>query len=717
MKQLFMQKNMMRSAKVRAEDVPAPRCGASSVVIANRHSLISAGTESTAVRSSKRDMVVKAIREPDIRQSVVEMLVDGGVRRTADRVHYEMTKWTALGYSGAGLAIEVGCEIDGIKPGDLVAYGGQGHAEIIRAPKNLCVRVPDGVSTREAAFVALGSIALQAVRRANVQVGETVAVLGLGLVGQLVSQLLHASGARVIGSDVIAKRLELAGQLGLEQGFAANDGLPQAVRQYTDGVGVDRVLLCASTSSRAVIEQAVEMARDRGRIVVVGRVNLDIPHEPFYMKELDLVISRSYGPGRYDRDYEEHGIDYPIGYIRWTEKRNMAEFLRLIQAGKVDVKSLITHEFLIGQAAEGYDSLISRPAESLAVLLKYDEGAANNRAELPLSNGTPALAPAKSGNVAVIGCGAFARQFHLPNLKKNGDLRLHTLVASSAQSAKEMAVRYGAVQCATDPSHAIEDPEIDAVMIFTRDKTHASLAAEALHAGKHVFCEKPLGISLEDCELLLDAAQSANAICMTGFNRRFAPLICQAKDVLDTCHGPKMIHYRVNAGAMAKDEWVYDPEHAAGRIVGEACHFVDLFRYLIGAEPVSVSAHCLGPCPSATRLEDVTATFEFSDESTATLQYTAKGSSLLGKERLEVFCDGTAIMIDDFKRLTIRGKLRVDVKHRRPDKGHAAELEHFADVLMGRTQPLITLQDGIVATMCCLKLIDSARNCEQNMIG
>jgi len=704
-----MQKNSLRSATVKAEEVPAPGCGPASVLIANRHSLISAGTETTAVGSNRRDMVVKAVTDPDIRQSVVDMLVVDGIRKTADRVQSEFTKWTPLGYSGAGVALEVGRDIDGIRPGDLVAYGGQSHAEFVAAAKHLCVPIPDCVSTEDAAFVALGSIALQGVRRAEVQVGETVAVLGLGLVGQLVSQILQASGARVIGTDRLANRLELATRLGMEQGFAADGKSSQRIVDYTEGVGVDRVMICASTSSKDVIEQAVAMARDRGRIVVVGAVNLDVPWEAFYRKELDLVVSRSYGPGRYDADYEEHGRDYPIGYVRWTEQRNMQEFLRLIQAGKVNTAALVTHAFSIEDADQGYELLMNQPSECLAVLLKYDESAVLDRAATPATNGQPVQSPTSRGNVAVFGCGAFARQFHLPNLKQSANLHFETLITSSGQSAKEMALRYGARQCATAADEVWNDANIDAVMILTRDKTHAPLAAAALRAGKHVFCEKPLATSYEECETLEEFAGRTDLVCMTGFNRRFAPLMVQLKAVLHECRGPKMIHYRVNAGSLPTDNWIYDSQHAEGRIIGEACHFVDLFRWLVGTEPVGVSAHLLGIPRDLAHIEDISATFEFSDGSLATLTYTAGGSSLVGKERMEIFCDGASLLLDDYKQLTVRGPQRIDTRHRQPDKGHAAELEHFARAVRGEEPPAITLHDGLRATYWCLKIRDMSR--------
>jgi len=724
MKQVFMRKNLRRNANLTTEEVPVPRCGTGSALLANRYSLISAGTETAAVRGSKKEMVIKALTDPDIRQIVKEMLVKDGVKRTAERVQFEMTKWTPLGYSGAGIAIEVGRDIEGIQEGDLVAYAGEGHAEFIRAAKNLCVRVPDGVSMKEAAFVALGSIAMQAVRQTEVQVGDIVAVLGLGLVGQLVSQMLQASGARVLASDVIPQRIELATSLGAEHGFPSGKPLPEDLLRYTGGIGVDRVVICASTASNVVIEQAMQMSRDRGRIVVVGAVGMDVPRDPFYHKELELRISRSYGPGRYDPMYEEHGVDYPIGYVRWTEKRNMGEFLRLLQAKKVNVIPLISHEFALDEVERAYEVLMTQPGSCLAILLRYDEAPVPpqrkvvitqspfDRSEIPLyreRNTQYASRP----NIAVIGGGAFARQFHLPYVKGNRDLNLRALVTSSGQNAKEMGGRYGAEYCTTDYQEVLNDEGVDAVMVLTRDNSHASITLEALKAGKHVFCEKPLATTYEACRQIADALRDGGPLCMVGFNRRFAPLIHRIKDRLKERSGPCMLHYRVNAGPLPKDSWVYDPAHSAGRIVGEACHFVDLFYALIGAEPVSVFAQAMGESPSLTGMEDVTATFQFTDGSVATLLYTAVGTKTFLKERLEIFADGSAIALDDYSHLTMRGKKRLDHRNRRGDKGHHAELAHFAQALRGKESLAVTHYDGIRATVCCLKIFESVKTGER----
>lgn len=715
MKQVFMRKRPLSKADVVSEEVPAPRCRPGSVVIANGYSLISAGTESASVRRNVKDMVVKAMTDPELRESVQDMLLKDGLRKTADRVHYETTKWTPMGYSGAGVAVEVGRNVDGVQVGQPVAYGGQGHAQFVRAEKNLCVPVPQGVSLREASFVAVGSIALQAVRRAEVQVGDVVAVLGLGLVGQLVQQTLQTAGARVIGSDMLASRIELAQSLGLERGYRASQQLAEEIVRYTEGRGVDRVLICASTSSPQVIEQAVAMCRDRARITVVGMVNLDVPCEDFYRKELDLVISRSYGPGRYDAQYEEHGVDYPIGYVRWTERRNMEEFLRLVQSKKVNVEALISHEFDVEESSRAYETLVSEPEKCLAIVLRYShkdlEQAPARTVWVRSDESSSKISPNRNGPaaVAVVGCGAFARQFHLPNIRRNRDLELRTVVASSGQSAKETATRYGASHCTTDYQTILDDPTIDAVAIFTRDNSHAPMTVAAIEAGKHVFCEKPLATSYEQCERVADALHNSEQLCMVGFNRRFAPLAMKLKNSLDRCAGPRQVSYRVNAGALPQDHWVYDPQYAAGRVVGEVCHFVDFLHFLLGVEPVAVTATSVGKADSLCQLEDVAAIVDFTDGSVGTVLYTAAGSTRLGKERVEVFADGTTAVLDDFRRLTIRGVGRVDEKNRRGDKGHDAEMAHFASAVKGETPPLLTYRDGLRGTVCCLKLFESVK--------
>jgi predicted dehydrogenase/threonine dehydrogenase-like Zn-dependent dehydrogenase len=709
-----MRKNLLQRATLSTEAVPAPRCDDGSVLLANRYSLISAGTETTAVRSNVRDMILKAATTPEIRDQVKDMMFSDGVRKTMDRVRFETSKWTPLGYSGAGVAIEVGRHVSGIRVGDLVAYGGQSHAEFIRAPRNLCVKVPEGLSAREACFVAVGSIALQSVRKAQVQVGETVAVIGLGLVGQLVSQIARVSGARVIGGDLLPRRLELARSLGMEQAFEAGPQLPKTILRYTENIGVDRVMICASSGTSGVIDQAVEMARERGRIVVVGAVNMDVAHLPFYHKELELMISRSYGPGRYDPSYEEHGHDYPLPYVRWTEKRNMEEFLRLVRSGQVNVADLITGEYDLDHADQAYEALIDRPNETIGIVLRYDE-----HVEAPVRRvairETVQLTPRSTRpGIAAFGCGSFARQFHLPNLQKSSEVTFRALVTSSGQSAKEIGTVYGAEYCSTDWREVLRDPTVDAVMVLTRDRAHAAMTAAALDAGKHVFCEKPLATSYEECRQIMRAVEGRSQLCTVGFNRRFAPLVVRAKEALRGRTKPALVTYRVNAGPLPRNYWVYDAAYGAGRIVGEVCHFIDLVYDLLGSEPVSVKAHAVGDSASATGAENVTATFGFADGSVATVIYTALGHTGAGKERLEVFADGKVVVLDDYKSLSIVGPgPRVDVNNSSRDKGHNAEFQHFARALRGEEPLRITALDGVRAAVCCLKVLDSLKSGEE----
>jgi len=706
-----MKKNAMRPATVWTEDVPCPGHSTGDVLILNRHSLISAGTESAAVIGTRRDMVAKAVGSASIRKDVADMLLQEGVIKTARRVQFEMSKWTPLGYSGAGVAITVGQDVTGIRAGDIVAYAGQSHAEWICSPKRLCVPVPDGVTTQEAAFVALGSIALQSVRRAEVQVGDVVAVLGLGLVGQLVAQLLRTAGARVIATDVLPARLTMAECAGVECALDAKSDVAKEVLRRTQGIGVDRVVICAAGGGKAVMDQAVRIARDRARLVVVGQCDIDVPRHEFYMKELDLVISRSYGPGRYDEQYERDGTDYPIGYVRWTEERNMEEFLRLIHRGQVDVRSLITHELPVDSASDGYDLILNRANDCLGVLLKYDANEdARDRVRPVLTGTRKGTVDKECIRLGIVGCGAFARQVHLPNIRDCKSARVYAIAASSPQNAKEMGLRYGASICATDADEIFRDANVDAVMVLTRDTSHAGLVERALAMGKSVFCEKPIATTVEECMRLRRMGPTSQAVCMVGFNRRLAPLLRRAKEVLDKCAGPRLVTYRVNAGRQPPRSWVYDPAHSGGRIIGEACHFVDLFRWLIGCEPKEVVARPLGRARPDVELDDISATFAFEDGSLATLVYTAAGSPRLGKERLEAFCDGTAIVMDDFRSLSIDGARSSIERARKIDKGHRAALANFLDAVRGIADPFVTLEDGVLATEWCLAILASARN-------
>ena len=713
MKQIFMKKNIKRRASLSTEEVPVPKGSPNTVILANRHSLISAGTETAAVKRDKKDMIVKALTAPEIRQNLKDMLIQDGIKKTADRVQFEMTKWTPLGYSGAGIAIEVGNGIEGIQEGDLVAYAGEGHSEYIRASKNLCVRIPNDVTTKEASFVALGSIAMQGARRAEVQIGETVALIGLGLVGQLSNQLLTSAGGRVLAIDMIEERIKLAKSLGAEEGFMTNDQLPKDILRFTEGFGVDHVVICASTASNSVINQAVEMCRERGRITVVGAIGLDVPHEKFYYKELELRLSRSYGPGRYDPQYEQHGIDYPLGYVRWTEKRNMQEFLRLIQAKQIDVNPLITNDFSLSDADKAYDLLITKPNECLAMLLRYDETPEPPLRSVVIGSPTSKIKMKNSpANIAVVGCGYFARQFHLPYVKDSPDLCLSTLVTSSSQNAKEMGAYYGANSCSTDWREVLQNDQIDAVMVFTRDNSHANITIESLKAGKHVFCEKPLTTTYEECAEIIKVVDNGHPLCMVGFNRRFAPLMVPIKDTLSECKGRRVIQYRVNAGTLPKDNWVFDPNYAAGRVIGEVCHFIDLFYYLLDCEPISVFTQSTGEIPSMNGMEDISVCFKFSDGSIANLIYTALGSTTYAKERMEIFTDGSTLVLDDYKEVTIRGKKYFDTQNKKMDKGHKAELHHFSNAIRGKEPLKITHREGIRGTVCCLKIFESAKTGE-----
>ncbi len=661
-----------RSGELKVADVPAPRVGSGSLLIATRYSLISSGTERQSMELAKASLVGKAVARPDLVRRVIRNVQRDGFAPTFEKVTSKLDTPISLGYSISGVVVEVGRDVSGFTVGDHVACAGAGmasHAEINVVPKNLTVRTPDGVSDEDASFVTLGAIALQGVRQAAPTLGEAVVVMGLGLIGLLTVQLLKANGCRVLGFDPNAERAKLAMELGAD--FAVSDGLPEAVAGFTGGYGADAVLLTASTKSNEPINLAAEISRLKGRIVLVGLVGMTIDREPFYKRELDLKLSMSYGPGRSDPSYEIAGHDYPLPYVRWTEQRNMSAFLDLIATGKITPQKLVTHRFAIADAVQAYD-LMERGEPHLAMLLTFDAEANAKNIARRFSLGTKDKETARGGsNIAFIGVGNYAKGMLLPALKKTKGVKLTTVVTSTGISAGHSGEKYGFAVAATDPAAAYEDPATDTVFIATRHDTHARLATAALNAGKHVFLEKPLAMNDAELQETLEAAAASKGLLTVGFNRRFSPLLVQLKEAVTPRTTPLVMLYRINAGAIPGDSWVQRSE-GGGRIVGEVCHFVDALIYLADSLPIEVSAQAARDHDDA-----VSILIKFADGSTGVIVYSALGDSAVPKEYLEVFGAGRVAQLDDYCRLTLTQNGRQKTAKQAQDKGQSQLVAAF----------------------------------------
>ncbi|MDH4140176.1 MAG: Gfo/Idh/MocA family oxidoreductase, partial [Coriobacteriia bacterium] len=567
------------------KDVPAPALGPGEVLVRVAHSLISTGTEGADVRGTAAKAgspLERVLREPALVAKAAKKLARDGFGATAEAVGGSDSRdLTPLGYSAAGIVVETGSDVRNLSAGDRVTCGGGGyasHAEFISVPKNLVARIPERVSTEHAAFVTLGAIAMQGVRRAEAGLGDRVGVVGLGLLGQLGVQLASTAGCRVIAFDLDADRVALARELGASEGIVSDeaDSVNAAVA-FTDGVGLDAVLIFAGTKSSDVVNEAFQMTRERGRVVIVGAVGMDLERKTFYAREQDLLISRSYGPGRYDAAYEEGGQDYPVAYVRWTENRNMGEVLRLMADGILRIDPLVSAVYPIEQAEEAYQFALEASGSRIATLLSYSPAERQPTEEEAISRVTVLrTAPEPSTDevrFGIIGAGSFARTFHIPNLAKMPGGRVLAVAGRRGPSATSSAKRADAVYAATDHAELLRDGDIDAVIIATRHDSHASLAAEAARAGKHVFVEKPLALTAEDCVTVAEAVADAGILLTVGFNRRFSPHAQHVKRVLDSRRGPRLMTYRVNAGFKPADHWVFDPVEGGGRIIGEACHF------------------------------------------------------------------------------------------------------------------------------------------------
>lgn len=693
------------SGATRLVELPLPDFGPGELLIRSSVSLISSGTERMLVEFGRGGLLEKARQQPDKVRQVIDKMRTDGVLETLDAVRSKLDQPVPLGYSNVGTVVAVGDDVTGFEVGDRVASNGA-HAEFVVVPQNLCARVPSGVDDESAAFTVVGAIALQGIRLVQPSLGECVVVTGLGLIGLVTVQLLRAQGCRVLGIDFDDAKLARAREYGAE---VVNAGTPEAVlstaRQFARGRGVDAVLITAATKSNEPIEQAAAMCRKRGRIVLVGVAGLELSRAAFFEKELTFQVSCSYGPGRYDPDYESKGRDYPVGYVRWTEGRNFEAVLDSLADGGLEIESLISHRFDFGRAPDAYDLLAADDVPHLGILLDYRE-------TRPDASRTTSLRPVserESGPehpaLAVIGAGNYAGRVLIPAFGKAG-AELRTLVNRGGASGVHYAKKHGFANVSTDVEQVMEDGSIDAIVIATRHDSHARLVERGLAAGKHVFCEKPLALSLEELDRIEEAWRHASAELgprqlMVGFNRRFAPLVGEMRRLLDEAAAPLAMHYMVNAGALPEEHWAHDPAVGGGRIVGEACHFVDLLRFLARSRVDASERMTL-----RTKSRD-TATLQLSFEngSIGTVTYWANGHRSFPKERLEVFCDGRILQLDNFRELrgfgwsSFRSK-----KLRRQDKGQEACVAAFLEAIRGHGAAPVPVEELLEVSRLSVKL-------------
>lgn len=692
-------------------DAPCPRLQPGHLLIRTIRSLVSAGTERMLVEFGKANLLEKARQQPDKVRMVLDKIKTDGLLPTLDAVRSKLDQPLPLGYCNVGVVLEVGAGVDGFSIGQRVASNGK-HAEVVCVPKNLCARVPDKVSDDAAAFAVLAAIGLQGVRLAQPTLGETFVVTGLGLIGLITVQILRAHGCRVLGLDYDAAKLELACRLGAETVDLGKGEDPlSAAHSFSRGRGVDGVLITAATRSNEPVSQAAKMCRKRGRIILVGVTGLELSRADFYEKELTFQVSCSYGPGRYDAAYEDRGQDYPIGFVRWTEQRNFEAVLDMLAMGSLDVTPLISHRYAIEDAGAAYE-LLSSNQLSLGILLEYPEPESKTDSELRRSHiqlaAATAIAAAGAPVVGFIGAGNYAGRILIPAFQK-ADVVLRTVATSSGVSALQYGKRYGFQEASTDTEGLVRDSRINTIVIATRHNTHARFVCEALTAGKHVFVEKPLCLTLEELAMIeqnyLAAAAGApspqtgdNAtfnksapLLMVGFNRRFAPHIVKIKDLLASVKEPKAFIMTVNAGMITADNWVQDPRVGGGRIVGEACHFVDLLRFLANAPIVAFKVTPLGSSLEAVYPNDkVNISLQFADGSCGTIHYLANGHKSFPKERLEVFCVGRVLQLDNFRKLRGYGwpKFRT-LNLWRQDKGQNACVAAFVKAVRnGGSSPI-----------------------------
>jgi predicted dehydrogenase len=717
MKQLLQS---ISTGQAKVVDVPAPRAGRGQVLVRVHYSLVSAGTERMVMEFAEKNLVQKAMARPDLVKQVVEKAKREGWLATIDTVRNRLDSDMVLGYSNAGVVIEVGEGVTEITVGDRVACAGGGfatHSEVVRIPRNLVAVVPKDpreVPLEQAAFATVAAIALQGIRLAELQLGEVVAVIGLGLIGQIAVQLALANGCTVIGMDPSADRCKLAERIGCAATASSDEEMIACTGRLSNGRGADCILIAAATESNGPVELAAEIARDRAQVVAVGAVGLTLPRKPYYMKELDFKISRSYGPGRYDPEYEEKGKDYPIGYVRWTEGRNVAAVLQLLASGRLDFGPLITHRFRIDEAVQGYDLISGKTREPfLGIIISYpDEPSLAKRIDIA-SSASAIHVPSGKISIGVLGAGNFTAATLLPAMKAAGQIEFAGICAPSGTAARSLGKKFGFRFSASDQGELLQDASINTMVVSTRHASHAAQTISALDAGKHVFCEKPLAMDETELAAIVRAyyAQEPRRLLMVGYNRRFAMLAREAKGFFDGVSEPYVMNYRVNAGFIPTDHWTQDPDQGGGRIIGEVCHFVDLLSFICGSNVVAASASLM-PDSGRYRGDNLIAALRFDNGSIGSITYAANGDKSFSKELVEMFAQGRVAVLDDYRELrTVRdGKQSVSKIRLRTDKGHRGEWEAMRDAVVAGGPVPIPFHQLMNSTLATIALVQSSRD-------
>jgi polar amino acid transport system substrate-binding protein len=703
-----------KKGMLRIEDVPVPAIREGGIVVRNVASVVSAGTERAMIELAEKNIVSKARSRPDLVRQVVSKVKSEGLLSTYKKVKARLESPIPLGYSCAGVIEEVSEELNDFAVGGRVACAGHGyasHAEMIFVPKNLAVTLPQGVSFRDGAFVTLGAIALQGIRQANTHLGETVAVFGLGLLGQLTIQMLTASGCKVIAYDIDPWKINLAVDHGVDMAINnSSSSFERDTKHFTGGVGVDTVIITAATPSSELISQAAQIARDRGHITVVGTVGMNLERKPFYDKELSLNLSRSYGPGRYDRQYEETGQDYPIGYVRWTERRNMRAFLDLVAGGKVCLNKLVTHTFPSDEVENAYSVVTGKtPKPHLGIILEYPVNIKQERTVTVGRKSSTTIPKADNLVIGALGGGAYAAGVIFPAVKGNKRYDLKWLATPNGIKTLSMARQYGFRKATTSYDEMLADSLVGAVLLLTPHHLHAKQIVQGLEAGKWVFVEKPLATSEEELETVINTMKLNSAQLMVGFNRRYSPAITSVKSKLDGILSPSLFNYRISAGFIPKESPLQDDKIGKGRIIGEVCHFIDVMTFLAGASPTEVFAYCTDNGGGYyLNSDNLQISLKFADGSRGNITYAANGGKSLPKERLEVFSGGVSFVVDDFRLAEMfTDNRKIKLHSGAQDKGHRNELDVFAQRYLADDDLSDEFESSVSVTRATFAILES----------